>query len=93
MTDRTAYISRQEGMTLLEIMISMTIFTLIGMPISGTQVLIFAIMGSSKAKREKPNSKAIKKIVISWIITIPVAAAVAIGFYFLYFWIFPPWII
>ena len=77
----------------LSVMISMTIFTLIGMPISGTQVLIFAIMGSSKAKREKANTKAIKKIVISWIITIPVAAIVAIGFYFLYFWIFPPWII
>ena len=49
----------------LSVMIALTIFTLIGMPISGTQVLIFAIMGSSRAKREKPNAKAIKKIVIS----------------------------
>ncbi|MHA1783921.1 MAG: inorganic phosphate transporter [Candidatus Helarchaeota archaeon] len=73
----------------LSVMISLTIFTLIGMPISGTQVLIFAILGSSKAKKEKPNTKAIKKIVISWLITIPIAALVAVGFYFLYFWI--PW--
>ncbi len=70
----------------LSVMISMTVFTLLGLPISGTQVLIFAILGSSKAKKEKPNKKAIKKIMISWIITIPLAAVVAIGF----FWLFYP---
>ncbi|MHC1592324.1 MAG: inorganic phosphate transporter [Candidatus Helarchaeales archaeon] len=69
----------------LSVMIAMTVFTILGMPISGTQVLIFAILGSSKAKKEKPNTKAIKKILISWAITIPVAAAVAIGFFLLFF--------
>ena len=68
----------------LSVMISMTVFTLLGMPISGTQVLIFAIIGSSKARKVKSNSKEIKKIIISWIITIPVAAIVAIGFFFLF---------
>ena len=73
----------------IAIMIALFIFTLLGMPISGTQVLIFAIIGSSKAKKVTPNKKEIKKIVISWVITIPVAAAVAIGFYFIFCWI--PW--
>jgi len=73
----------------VSIMVALFIFTILGMPISGTQVLIFAIIGSSKAKKVTPNKKEIKKIVISWIITIPVAAAVAIGFYFMYAFI--PW--
>ncbi len=67
----------------ISVMLSLFIFTLLGMPISGTQVLIFAIIGSSKAKKVTPNKKEIKKIIISWVITIPVAAAVAIGFYFI----------
>lgn len=80
----------------ISVMLSLTIFTLpfIGMPISGTQVLIFAIIGASYAKKEKVNKKAIWKIVLSWAITIPVAAIAAIGFFFMYmglgFWIFIP---
>ena len=48
--------------------------TLLGLPISGSHVLIFAIIGSGLAKGEKPNWKPLKKMIMAWIVTFPAAA-------------------
>jgi PiT family inorganic phosphate transporter len=48
--------------------------TLLGFPISGSHVLIFAILGAAYIKGERPDKKSFRKMVISWIVTFPVAA-------------------
>jgi len=55
--------------------------TLLGLPISGSHVLIFAIIGSGLSKGEKPNWKALKKMVIAWIVTFPAAAILSATIY------------
>ena len=45
-----------------------------GLPISGSHVLIFAILGAASLKGERPDRKSFRKMVVSWIVTFPVAA-------------------
>nr|MDO8109536.1 inorganic phosphate transporter [Candidatus Sigynarchaeota archaeon] len=80
------YLLRNVGKHLIEIRpsdalcieISMAIVllmaNLLALPISGGQVLIFAIVGMSLIKHETVNKRRLKRIVYSWIITFPVAA-------------------
>ena len=61
--------------------------TILGLPISGSHVLIFAILGAARVKGEKPDKKSFRKMVVSWIITFPVAAllsAVLYGIFLLF---------
>ena len=69
----------------IEITVSLILFvaTLLGLPISGTQVLIFALLGSARVKGEKPDPKIFHGIVLSWVLTIPVAAGLAGAFFLL----------
>ncbi len=55
--------------------------TLLGLPISGSHVLIFAIIGSGLAKGEKANWRSLKKMVIAWIVTFPAAAILSATIY------------
>ncbi len=57
--------------------------TMLGLPISGSHVLIFAIIGSGLVKGEKPNWRALRGMVKSWILTFPVAGALSGAFYLL----------
>jgi PiT family inorganic phosphate transporter len=61
------------------VMIIMLVATLWGFPISGTVVLIFAIIGNSLIKHLRFNRKTVKQIILSWGLTIPVTLAVSIG--------------
>jgi inorganic phosphate transporter, PiT family len=61
--------------------------TIFGFPISGSHVLIFAILGAAYVKGERPDRKSFRKMVTSWIITFPVAAllsAVLYGIFLLF---------
>ncbi|MEX2683942.1 MAG: anion permease [Candidatus Sigynarchaeota archaeon] len=58
---------------------------LIALPISGGQVLVFAIIGLAMAKHESVNKKRLKRIVYSWLITFPLAAASSAGILALFF--------
>ena len=61
--------------------------TLLGLPISGSHVLIFAILGAVYIKGERPDKKSLRKMVLSWIITFPVAAflsAILYGIFLLF---------
>lgn len=62
-------------------MIIIFISTILGLPVSGSHILIFAILGSGWVKGERPDKKSFKKMVISWIITFPIAATLAALFY------------
>lgn len=63
----------------IELATSITLFlaTIFGFPISGSHVLIFAVVGAGMVKGERPNKKAFSKMIISWVITFPVAAALS----------------
>ncbi len=52
---------------------------LFAMPISGGQVLVCAIVGLAISKHEPVNKKKLKRIVYSWILTFPLAAASSAG--------------
>ncbi|TFG20007.1 MAG: inorganic phosphate transporter [Promethearchaeota archaeon] len=61
--------------------------TLLGLPISGSHVLIFAILGAAYIKGERPDKKSFRKMVVSWIVTFPVAAllsAILYGMFLLF---------
>ena len=61
--------------------------TILKLPISGSHVLIFAILGAAFVKGERPDKKSFRKMVVSWIVTFPVAAllsAVLYGIFLLF---------
>lgn len=61
----------------------------LGLPVSTTHTLIGAILGVGLVRGvEALNIKTIKQIVMSWVITVPVGAILAIIFYFLFSFLF-----
>ncbi len=48
--------------------------TILGLPVSGSHILIFALIGSARMKGEKPDRKSFRRMVSSWFLTFPVAA-------------------
>ena len=60
----------------IELSTSIVLFiaTILGLPVSGTHVLVFAIIGAGFVKGEKPEGKSFRKMLLSWIITFPIAA-------------------
>jgi len=61
------------------ISVILLITTSLGIPISGTALLIFAIVGNSVVKHLRLNRKTMKDILISWGLTIPVTLLLAMG--------------
>ncbi len=57
------------------------ISTMLSLPVSGSHILIFSIIGSGWVKGEKPDAKSFKKMVMSWILTFPIAAILSAVFY------------
>ncbi|WP_371803757.1 inorganic phosphate transporter [Candidatus Lokiarchaeum ossiferum] len=55
--------------------------TLLGLPVSGGHILIFALIGSARMKGEHPDKRSFKRMVISWIVTFPIAALFSATFY------------
>lgn len=59
--------------------------TSFGIPVSATQTLVGAILGVGLARGiDALNLRVVRNIFMSWIITIPVGAALAVGFYHLF---------
>ncbi|MFX0078646.1 MAG: inorganic phosphate transporter [Candidatus Hermodarchaeota archaeon] len=63
--------------------------TIVGLPLSGTHVLVTAVIGVGLANRTPIGGPAVKKIVWASILTVPVSAAMALGLFFLYAWLAP----
>jgi inorganic phosphate transporter, PiT family len=63
--------------------------TILGLPISGSHILIFAVIGAGRVKGEKPDKKSFRKMVISWIVTFPIAAGLSAILYVIFAGVFP----
>jgi PiT family inorganic phosphate transporter len=63
----------------IELSTSIVLFlaTFLGFPVSGTHVLVFSIIGAGLVNGERPDKKSFRKMLLSWIITFPVAAALS----------------
>jgi len=55
--------------------------TLLGIPLSGSHMLVASLVGLAKARRA-PTSKGLWKIVLIWLLTFPMAAFLSIAIYF-----------
>lgn len=55
--------------------------TLLGIPLSGSHMLVASLVGLAKARRA-PTSKGLWKILLIWLLTFPIAALLSIGLYF-----------
>lgn len=53
------------------------IATLVGLPVSGGHILIFAMVGSAALKGEKPDPRSFRMMVLSWILTFPITAVLS----------------
>ncbi len=58
--------------------------TIWGLPVSGSHILIFAVIGAGRVKGERPDKKSFRKMVISWVITFPIAAVLSALCYVLF---------
>ncbi|MHA1474149.1 MAG: inorganic phosphate transporter [Promethearchaeota archaeon] len=74
----------------IQISTSIVIFvaTMLGLPVSGSHILIFAVLGAGRVKGERPDKKTFRKMVISWVITFPVAATLSALCYLIFIPIF-----
>ena len=66
----------------------MTIGTLAGFPLSGTHVLIAAMIAVGWAERLPIQRKMVNTIVISWVVTVPVTAVLGAIIWFVVDWIY-----
>jgi len=66
-----------------EIPIAIVLFfgTLLGIPLSGSHMLVASLIGLAKARRA-PTRKGLWKIVMIWLLTFPMAAFLSIALYF-----------
>lgn len=63
--------------------------TSLGIPVSATQTLVGGILGVGLARGIGAlNLRVVKNILLSWIVTLPIGAGLAIVFFFLFEWIF-----
>lgn len=65
----------------LSITITITLYTALGLPISASHTVIFAMFGASRMKGERPDKKSFHKMIKSWFLTFPIAAGLAAIFY------------
>lgn len=69
--------------------IVLLIGTLLEFPLSGTHVLITAVIGVGLANHTPIGGSAVKKIALASFLTVPLSAVFALGLLFLYLWIQP----
>ena len=72
----------------ISIAMIMLVGTYFGFPLSGTHVLVAALIGVGWVSQEQVKKKQVKDILISWVITVPIAAVMGIGVYMVTFLIF-----
>ncbi len=64
----------------ISVALTVSIGTLMGLPLSGTHILVMAVAGIGVAKKIWVNVKGLKEILATWVITFPGAAALAVLF-------------
>jgi len=80
---KTAGKMRPSDSLAAEISASLIIFgaTVFGFPVSGSHILIFALIGSARMKGIIPDKKSFRRMVSSWFLTFPVAAILSAVIY------------
>ncbi|MHA1976748.1 MAG: inorganic phosphate transporter [Candidatus Hodarchaeales archaeon] len=73
---------------MISVTLVMTFGTLAGFPLSGTHVLIAAMIAVGWAERLPIQRKMVRMIVISWVVTVPVTAVLGAGVWFVVDWIY-----
>jgi PiT family inorganic phosphate transporter len=63
--------------------------TLWGLPLSGTHILVAAVIGVGLANKTPIGGPTVKKIVLASILTVPVSALLTLGLFLLYAYIIP----
>lgn len=63
------------------ISVSLVLFvgTYLGFPLSGTHVLVAALIAVGWVSREPVKRKQVREILISWVVTVPISALLAVG--------------
>ena len=65
----------------ISVAISMFVGTAMGLPLSGSHVLVAALIAVGWAGKTKIEKKAVKGIVISWVVTVPISAILGVGIF------------
>ncbi len=73
---------------MISVTLVMTFGTLAGFPLSGTHVLISAMLAVGWAERLPIQKRMVRMIVISWIVTVPITAVLGAAVWFLVDWIY-----
>jgi PiT family inorganic phosphate transporter len=71
--------------------ITLTVCTVWGLPVSGTHILIFAMLGIRRAQEEamgKSQRRSLYRMLFGWGITFPLGAAISAGIYNLFLFLF-----
>jgi len=73
---------------MISVTLVMTIGTIAGFPLSGTHVLIAAMIAVGWADRMTIQKDFVRTIAISWIVTVPVTALLGAGIWFFIDWLY-----
>ena len=73
---------------MISVTLVMTIGTMAGFPLSGTHVLIAAMIAVGWADRMPIQKEFVKTIAISWIVTVPVTAVLGAGIWIIIDWLY-----
>ncbi|OLS12191.1 MAG: phosphate transporter [Promethearchaeota archaeon CR_4] len=68
----------------LFVAIILTVCTILGLPISGTFILVFAMLGIRRAQKmgmEHQQRRSLYRMILGWGITFPLGAALSAGIY------------
>jgi phosphate/sulfate permease len=65
----------------ISVAIIMFVGTAMGLPLSGSHVLVAALIAVGWAGRTKVEKEAVKGILVSWVITVPISAVLGIGLF------------
>lgn len=70
----------------ISVSVIMFVGTLLGLPLSGTHVLVAALIAVGWVAETPIQMKQVKDILISWIVTVPISALFAVGVFWLIQW-------
>ncbi|MHA1448488.1 MAG: inorganic phosphate transporter [Candidatus Hodarchaeales archaeon] len=73
----------------MSVSIVMFFGTAMGLPLSGSHILVAALIAVGWAGKSPIKMDGIKKIIISWIITVPISALLGVIIYIPLTWIIP----
>jgi PiT family inorganic phosphate transporter len=82
---RLTKLSPSSGLAVqLATFVALSFFTGFGVPVSGSVIFVSAMAGAGFARGQRVNKSFLKQTGMSWLITMPMAALISIGFFFFF---------